>query len=139
MSKPKIWFRAHAGMNEPRAYAELKTIGEVRKYFNKTHFPEVCKCLQKRFSKLIVEEHQPLSAEWDTVIYVWGEDTPNFQVNDYGQHEGLKIEVDGKVVFNSLKPGGDADELADHDPECEECAKPSPKMKKHRTKKSDRL
>lgn len=128
-AEKKLWFCGRGPCDSPGAWASLWDEAELRDFFKTDKL--VTAHLPKKFSTLRVESHHALD-EGDTRVYIWGEKQPGFQNDDYGQHKGIKIEVDGKVVYNDLKPAGDADDLADHDPECEDCApKPVPRPKKN--------
>jgi hypothetical protein len=119
MGEKKVFFCARTGFDEPGAWCELWDEAKVREY--------VTESLRKAgvgadtpFKTLRVEIHR--GSEEDGRLYIWGEDQPGFQAGDYGDHEGLKVEVDGVVVYNDLRPAGDDGEIADHDPDCEDCA-----------------
>jgi len=117
----KLWFCGRDGM-DGGAWADLWTLKQVREFFNgnelvEPHLPK------KPFKTLRVKRCNGTYGD-DSRLYVWGEKQPGFQVGDVqDDHEGTYIEVDGKVVFNDLKPGGDEDEIEDHDEDCETCAK----------------
>lgn len=128
MSSAKLFFCARTGMDEPGAWAEMWTENKLRDFF-RTHTSgsEILKQINKAL-KASGEKLQTLRVEIlhgpdeDGRLYMWGEKQPGFQANDYSDHDGLKVEVNGKVVFNSLKPAGDEDEIEEHDPDCEDCA-----------------
>ena len=59
----------------------------------------------------------------DGTLYIWGEDHPSTELEDFGAHQGKRIFVDGKCIFNDLKVL--EDEKPGHDDEaCEVCAVP---------------
>ena len=37
-------------------------------------------------------------------IMSWGESSPVADLNDFGDEKGLRVELDGKEVFNSMEP-----------------------------------
>lgn len=116
----KIFFCGRGPCEQPGAWAQLWSEGKVREYLKDSLAKAGVS--DRPFERLRVERHQALDQD-DTRVYIWGEDQPGISCEDYGQHEGLRVEIDGVVVYNDLRPAGDEDDLADHDPECEECAK----------------
>lgn len=119
MGDVKIFFCARTGWDKPGAWADLWNEAKVREYVSES-LATAGVTADLPIKKLRVEIHK--GPEDDGRLYIWGEDQPGFQVGDYGDHEGLKVEVDGVVVYNDLRPAGDGGEIADHDPGCEDCA-----------------
>ncbi len=117
MSEKKIFFCARTGFDEPGAWCELWDEERVREYVSES-LKKAGVAGDMAVKTLRVEIHRGS----DGRIYIWGENQPGFQAGDYGEHEGLKVEVDGVVVYNDLKPAGDDDELEDRDRDCEDCA-----------------
>ncbi len=120
MSEKKIFFCARAGWDEPGAWCELWDEEKVREYVSES-LKKAGVTSDVLIKTLRVEIHR--GSEEDGRLYIWGENQPGFHVGDHGEHEGLMVEVDGVVVYNDLKPAGDADEIEEHDAACEECAK----------------
>jgi hypothetical protein len=110
----KIFFCGRAGIDCPGAWCKMMTEAEARDMVSDSL--KKAGWEGKPLSKLRVERHD---GEDGARIYVWGEDEPGFQGDDYGQHEGTRVEVDGKVVYNDLVPLEDED--GDHE-DCEDCA-----------------
>ena len=114
----KLFFCGVAGLDNPGAWTKMMTEAEVRGY--------VSECLKKAgwlkkpFKTLRIERHPEGE---DVRVYLWGWDEPSFQ-GDFGLHTGVRVEVDGKVVYNDLKPSEES-EPGDHD-DCEDCAKEAP-------------
>lgn len=120
MSDEKIFFCARTGFDEPGAWCELWDEATVREYVGES-LKRAGVPKDAPLKTLRVEIHR--ESEEAGRLYIWGEDQPGFQAGDHGTHEGLLVEVDGEVVYSDLKPAGDADEIADHDADCEDCAK----------------
>jgi hypothetical protein len=115
----QIFFCGRGGWDEPGAWCELADLKKVRAFFRgnelvEPHLPK------KPFRKLLVLRFN--GPEEDGRLYSWGEDQPGFQASDFSDHEGTKVVVDGKTVFNDVRPAGDEAEIEEHDPSCEDCA-----------------
>jgi hypothetical protein len=66
-------------------------------------------------------------ADDDTIVKVWGYDTPSIDFFDYGDHFGVYLELDGKVMYNTMKPNthdASEEEVAEVHEDCDICAKP---------------
>jgi hypothetical protein len=110
----KIFFSARGPVDEPGAWARLMTMAEVQDLLSESL--ATAGATGRPFKTVRVERHEG----GDARISIWGEEEPGVQLDDYGNHDGLRVELDGTVVFNSLKPAEDDEE---HDPDCDECAK----------------
>jgi hypothetical protein len=114
----KLYFCGKAGIDNPGAWAKMMSEedarGMVSPCLERAGWPE-----GKPISRFRVEVHP--GGDGDTRVHVWGEEEPGFQGDDYGLHEGIKVEVDGAVVYNDLKPSEES-EPGDHE-DCEDCAK----------------
>jgi len=99
MGDVKIFFCARTGWDEPGAWADLWNEAKVREYVSES-LAKAGVTADVPIKKLRVEIHK--GPEEDGRLYIWGEDQPGFQVGDYGDHEGLKVEVDGVLVYNDL-------------------------------------
>ncbi len=114
----KLFFCGTAGFDNPGAWckmmSEAEALGDMMSVPLKLAGWE-----GKPVNKLRVERC-PGENE-DTKVYIWGEEEPGFQADNYGQHVGTKVEVDGKVVYNDMRPSEDS-EAEDHE-DCEDCAK----------------
>lgn len=115
----KLFFCGTAGFDNPGAWSKMLGEAEARDMVSVSL--ELAGWKDKPLSRFRVERHD--GSDGDVKVYLWGEDEPGFQGDDFGQHEGTKVEVDGKVVYNDLKPSSDEDP-GDHE-ECEDCAKPA--------------
>lgn len=112
----KLFLCGKAGFDNPGAWSRMMTEAEARDMVSVSL--EEAGWKDKPLSKFRVERH---AEDEDTRIYIWGEEEPGFQGDDFGLHVGTKVEIDGKVVFNNLKPSQES-EPGDHD-DCEDCAK----------------
>lgn len=112
----KIFFCGVAGLDNPGAWTKMMTEEEAREYVSPSL--EKAGWLDKPFKTFRIERHPEGE---DVRVYVYGEDEPGFQGDDYGLHVGVKVEVDGAVVYNDLKPSEES-EPEDHE-ECGDCAK----------------
>ena len=116
MADKKLYFCGRAGCDSPGAWARMMSEAEARDM--------VSPCLEKAgwadkpIAKFRVEVHP--GDDTDTRVHIWGEDEPGFQGDDYGLHRGIKVEVDGVVVYNDLVPSDESEE-GDHE-DCEDCA-----------------
>ncbi len=118
MSDKKIFFCGKDGVDNG-AWAELYSLKQVRDFFKDNahvapHLPK------KAFKTLRVMRCYGPNDDASR-IYIWGEKQPGFSEGDVYPHVGTFVEIDGKVVYNDLKPGDD-DDIADHE-DCDECAK----------------
>jgi hypothetical protein len=117
----KIFFSACGPFDHNSSWSELRTKKQVLDFFDAKRDPEVHALLEKHpdFETLRVETCW--KEDEDTLIYIWGISQPTVDLNDYGDHVGLRVEIDGKVVFNTMKPTSDS--AKDHEPDCEYCVK----------------
>lgn len=114
----KLFFCGTAGFDNPGAWCKQMTEAEARDMVSVSLGKAGWE--GKPLSRFRVERH--VEGE-DSKVYVWGEDEPRFQGDDYGLHVGVRVEVDGEVVYNDLRPSEDC-EPGDHD-DCEDCANPA--------------
>ena len=114
-----IYFSAKDDCGQTTAYAKLMSESEIRDRYKGN--PTVLECLAqvKSFKTLRVENH---SSEDSVSINIWGFEEPGCDLSDLQCHDGTKIEIDGKEVYNDLVPG-DPENVGEHDPECEDCHK----------------
>ena len=113
----KIFFCGRAGFDSPGAWCKMMTEAEARDIVSVSL--EKAGWKDKPLQRFRVETH---AEGVDSRFYVWGEDEPAFDGDDNGNHVGTRVEVDGEVVYNDLRPAEES--LVDDDHEdCEDCAR----------------
>lgn len=116
--KTKLFFCGTAGNDNPGCWAKMQTEAEARwmvdellKHAGYSLTP---------FKQFRIEKHR---GEFDSKHYLYGVAEPAFDGSIDNTHEGVMVELDGKVVYNDIQPTDQSLEDGDHDDECEICAK----------------
>lgn len=112
----KLFFCGKAGFDNPGAWSKMMDEPAARDMVSVSL--ELAGWTAKPLNRFRIERH--VEGE-DVRIYIWGEEEPGFQGDDFGNHVGTMVEIDGKVVYNDLKPSEES-EPGDHE-DCEDCAK----------------
>ncbi len=117
----KLFLFATGPFDQPRAWARMGDLRWIQDYVQDSL--EKAGFANKPFERVRVEHHRADGTGLceDGRIYVWGEEEPAADTSRLADHEGLYVEVDGKVVFNDLSPLEKDDEGDEHDPDCEYC------------------
>ncbi len=114
----KLFFCGRAGFDNPGAWCKMMSEAEARSMVSeslkKAGVPE-----GQRIQSYSVDSH-PGDGSSDSRFYRWGLDEPSFDGDEHSEHVGTSVEVDGKAVYNDIRPAEDSEE---HDPDCDVCAK----------------
>jgi hypothetical protein len=114
-SERKLFMCGTSGVDNPGAWTKLWTEAEARDYVSESL--KKAGWTGKPLKTFTIERH-PGEYE-DSRIYIWGEDEPGFVDLQQGFHKGVKVEVDGVVVYNDLEPSELSDREDHDDPECD--------------------
>jgi len=111
----KLFFCGRAGIDSPGGWARMMDEAKARDMVSESLGLAGWK--DKPLNSYRVERH--VEGE-DSRFYSWGEDETAFDGDDYGQHVGVRVEIDGEEVYNDLVPSEESDP-DDHE-DCEDCA-----------------